>query len=133
MNLALSYDASGFIPNKNASIVGLDWNLLASGAITRIVNGEPDDKFNPNWEKANRNIGYIYGQLHGKPSYSRDYIRYIQFINDINAPVYDLEYEYIPDMFFVSIFWVIQEDSLWIMPETFGSQATGIIRWTWRI
>src|SRR3954470_20605384 len=30
--ISLSYDASGFIPNKNAGMVGLNWNLIAGGA-----------------------------------------------------------------------------------------------------
>src|SRR5688572_23420804 len=90
VSLSLSYDASGFIPNKNAGIVGHNWNLIAGGAITRIVNGQPDEKYNPNWEPANTNIGYIYGQQHGYGTYSPEYLRSIQFISDINRPIYNL-------------------------------------------
>lgn len=43
INLALSYNGSGFIPNKRPGTVGLNWNLNGIGAITRQVNGCPDD------------------------------------------------------------------------------------------
>lgn len=40
----LSYNSSGFMPNKKEGIVGLNWALNAGGVITRKVNGVPDDK-----------------------------------------------------------------------------------------
>ena len=63
--ITLSYDASGFIPNKNAGIVGLNWNLFAGGAITRVVNGVPDEMLNdPNSVSATgEQNGYIFGQV----------------------------------------------------------------------
>ena len=39
----LQYDASGFMPGKESGKVGHDWTLFAGGAITRIVNGVPDE------------------------------------------------------------------------------------------
>ncbi len=41
--LALSYNASGFIPSKREGPVGLNWALNAGGAVVRKVNGLPDD------------------------------------------------------------------------------------------
>lgn len=43
IDLSLSYNASGFIPNKRSGIVGLNWNLNGLGMITREVRGIPDD------------------------------------------------------------------------------------------
>ncbi|MEW7399319.1 DUF5977 domain-containing protein [Elizabethkingia anophelis] len=43
INLSLSYDSSGFIPSKRSAPVGLNWNFLAGGKITRTVNGIPDE------------------------------------------------------------------------------------------
>lgn len=42
--IQLSYNSSGFIPNQREGIVGLNWFLNVGGAITRKVNGVPDDK-----------------------------------------------------------------------------------------
>src|SRR3569833_244842 len=39
----LSYHASGVRVNDIASRVGLGWSLMAGGAISRVVKGEPDD------------------------------------------------------------------------------------------
>jgi len=44
INVGLSYNASGFIPSKNAGIVGFNWELLTGGLITREVRGEADDQ-----------------------------------------------------------------------------------------
>ena len=44
ISLALSYNASGFIPDKKSGIVGFNWNLNAGGVITRNVVGEADDQ-----------------------------------------------------------------------------------------
>lgn len=44
INVGLGYNASGFIPSKNAGVVGFNWELLAGGVITREVRGEADDQ-----------------------------------------------------------------------------------------
>lgn len=64
--IAINYESSGFIPNKNAGVVGQNWNLSAGGAITRIVNGVPDDRNRPVPEGLDEpftkdNIGLISG------------------------------------------------------------------------
>ena len=41
--ISLSYNSSGFMPNKNSGIVGLNWILNAGGVITREINGIADD------------------------------------------------------------------------------------------
>lgn len=43
IEISLSYNASGFVPNKRSGLVGLNWNLNYYGAITREVKGEADD------------------------------------------------------------------------------------------
>lgn len=44
INLGLSYNASGFIPNKPSGVVGFNWELMGGGLITREVRGEADDQ-----------------------------------------------------------------------------------------
>lgn len=42
-NLNLSYNSSGFIPNKKSNYVGHDWFLNFGGVISRDINGIADD------------------------------------------------------------------------------------------
>lgn len=42
--ISLSYHPSGVKPSMHPSWVGLGWNLLAGGCITRRVNGDPDER-----------------------------------------------------------------------------------------
>jgi len=44
LDISLSYVASGFRPNKRNGLVGQNWFLNVGGAITREVNGMPDDQ-----------------------------------------------------------------------------------------
>lgn len=44
INLSLSYNSSGFIPNKKTNYVGYNWSLNFGGSITRSVNQEEDEK-----------------------------------------------------------------------------------------
>jgi Family of unknown function (DUF5977) len=106
--ISLSYDASGFIPNKSSGQVGLNWTLMAGGAITRVVNSVPDEKYNPNpslgEQLTHTDKGYIYGQLNaGLASYTSEYIRKLDFLNYAvplnNPPLNGLAYEYSPDIF----------------------------------
>jgi hypothetical protein len=43
-SINLSYDSSGFRPAKRSGLVGLNWYLNMGGAITREVEGMPDDQ-----------------------------------------------------------------------------------------
>lgn len=43
IDLSLTYNSSGFIPNKRSGIVGLNWNINGIGMISREVKGIPDD------------------------------------------------------------------------------------------
>ena len=43
INISLGYNSAGFIPNKPAGPVGLNWFLNCGGVITRRVVGVPDD------------------------------------------------------------------------------------------
>ena len=54
----LSYNSSGYIPSKGESSVGLNWSLIAGGAIYREVRGMPDD-----WEDDNSDF-HEQGFLH---------------------------------------------------------------------
>ena len=65
INLALSYNASGFIPSKRPGIVGLNWNLNGIGAITRKVNGCPDDHIGVPQTSGGTNGRYEHGFMVG--------------------------------------------------------------------
>lgn len=41
--ITLQYNGNGFMPNKNEGIIGLNWSLNIGGAVTRQVNGVPDE------------------------------------------------------------------------------------------
>jgi len=41
--ISISYHAGGYKPGEDASLVGHGWSLNAGGAITRSVNGQPDE------------------------------------------------------------------------------------------
>ncbi len=118
--IALSYDASGFIPNRNASVVGTNWNLVAGGAITRTVNGRADDSYDLVSDPFGNDKGYIYARIHAqKPNYSAEFIRTIGFLPSSSTlsssfccpsgaptihsicynPTFNLDYEYQPDIF----------------------------------
>ena len=43
--ISLSYDATGIRAETHPTWVGLNWNLKAGGKITRVVKGEPDEKY----------------------------------------------------------------------------------------
>jgi len=43
ISISLSYISNGFVPVKRPSIVGYNWNIQCGGAITRTMNGSPDD------------------------------------------------------------------------------------------
>jgi len=60
-NISISYNSSGFMPNKRGGIVGLGWHLNVGGAITRTVKGVPDEhKGNPETAGGQLN-GFYYG------------------------------------------------------------------------
>jgi YD repeat-containing protein len=48
-SIVLGYHASGIKVEEVASRVGLGWSLQASGSITRVVRGLPDDKAGQGW------------------------------------------------------------------------------------
>ncbi len=62
-SINLSYDSSGFRPSKRSGLVGLNWYLNMGGAITREVNGMPDDQIGePNVNGAIKETnGFIVG------------------------------------------------------------------------
>lgn len=112
--VSISYDASGYIPNKNCSVVGQNWNLTAGGAITRVVKGVPDEKRDPNWNSSpiadqysKDHTGYIYGIKNTQPTPfpSQPDIENLTFLasghdNAAGFPISNiLTCEYNPDIF----------------------------------
>lgn len=114
--ISLSYDASGFIPNKNSSQVGMNWNIIAGGVITRTVRGVPDEKRDVNYASSSlddqctkNHTGYIWGIQHNSPSTypTQSYVENLSFLstNVNNITGYpqvigmNVLYEYNPDLF----------------------------------
>lgn len=44
IDISLGYNSSGFVPNKQPTVVGLNWFMNVGGCITRKIRGVPDDK-----------------------------------------------------------------------------------------
>lgn len=89
--ISISYDASGFIPNKAPSLVGLNWSLIAGGVITRKVNHIPDESKTPSgnaggtgfFQRTANHTNAQVGQLTGL----------------ITGGFYNKSYELAPDLF----------------------------------
>ena len=60
--ISLQYTGTGLIPNKDCGKVGHDWSLIAGGAITRTVNGVPDEWLR-NGEMADADTDFELGGL----------------------------------------------------------------------
>lgn len=100
VNIALQYDGSGFVPNKEPGTVGINWTLLAGGVISRVVNWIGDDQIRSDIS-GSLHKGFIYGINSGLTLYNKENIRNLSFlsINYQGAPVFNLDYEYCPDIF----------------------------------
>ncbi len=96
--IALQYDASGFIPNKDSGKVGHDWVLMAGGVITRSVNMVPDEchtEFTrrPNYGKH----GHWYAIKGLNRKLDEDSVRTLKYITTSAAD--GIDFETTPDMF----------------------------------
>jgi YD repeat-containing protein len=125
VNISLNYDSKGLVPNESGYDVGKNWNLSAGGAITRVVVGVPDERYDPNYtpnlsEQQGMNMqcesrGMIYG-IRNYQTYSSTHLNdlnnFVASNNSLgiqgslpNAPFaqtriwYNLNYETQPDMF----------------------------------
>lgn len=100
VNIALRYDGSGFVPNKEPGTAGVNWALSAGGVITRVVNWIGDDQIRSDIS-GSFSKGFIYGINSGQPLYNKENIRNLSFlsINSQGVPVFNLAYEYCPDIF----------------------------------
>jgi YD repeat-containing protein len=68
LDLSLSYNSSGFVPNKRSNTVGLNWFLNGGGGcITRKIVGVPDDKL------VNLKFNLEAGLYNGLKRYSENY------------------------------------------------------------
>lgn len=102
IDMSLIYDGSGFIPNKEPGITGLNWSLLAGGVITRTVNWAPDDLNEDNTRIMNTHKGYIYGMKNANLGiFAKEYVRKLDFLTFGSGwwPNSAIPYEYAPDVF----------------------------------
>ena len=82
-DISLSYIGSGFKPSKRNGLVGQNWFLNVGGAITREVNGMPDDqKGEPhvNMSLPNYTNGFIVG-IANKTHNAQDVFNYLNTTN----------------------------------------------------
>lgn len=75
--VTLSYHAAGIRVDQHPGWVGLGWNLLAGGLISRSVNDLPDEFDSPNFNLANSGYYYNYDVLNTSNWNSRNYLRSI--------------------------------------------------------
>lgn len=98
----LQYDASGLLPNRDATSVGQNWTLICGGMITRQVRGIPDDKKISGGNVPAFAIGYWYGLrnngLAKDSSYLKNINNYYKRIAN-GGMTLDLPYEHEPDLF----------------------------------
>ncbi len=76
IELTLSYNASGFMPNKRPGIVGLNWNINGIGAITREVKGCPDENIGSPSTSGGINGRFEHGFMVG-----------VKYLKDANSPL----------------------------------------------
>ncbi len=70
--VALQYNASGIKVNEVAGPVGLGWNLMAGGTITRVTRGIPDEYGNMVSDPSNVNGSKLNGILNGLVDAEKD-------------------------------------------------------------
>ncbi len=63
--VSLSYNSAGFMPGRPSGPVGLNWHLAVGGAITRKVNGVPDDSKGDDIDHVNYPYGTNNEKLRG--------------------------------------------------------------------
>jgi|GEM_PF-1693862 len=80
LDISLAYNYSGYRPSDPGGVLGIGWNLLAGGVITRNINGMPDEH-----PSGFMNVGQLYSS--NGPSN--------QLINDLSYGIYDGS----PDLF----------------------------------
>lgn len=96
--IALRYDPSGFMPNKDSGKVGHDWSLVAGGIITRSVNLMPDEysgnSFNPPYQNPR---GHWYAIKQQGRRLDEDSVRTLKYITTSASAQIDSETT--PDLF----------------------------------
>lgn len=99
----ITYDASGVLVNSEPGLVGQNWHLNAGGAITREVNGIPDEQSHGESSAISdiMKYGYWYGinNIAGSPK-SGDYLKNLSYYDSSSLIAHPkLPYEHTPDLF----------------------------------
>jgi YD repeat-containing protein len=92
MPISLAYNYNGLYPLQDASWVGLGWNLIAGGVISRIIGGYAD---------SSQNSGYNYGQYNITDTLftTYNYNNFLQNAYNNNLSYAHKSYDLIPDIF----------------------------------
>ncbi len=86
--ISLSYHASGIKVDETASWVGIGWSLNAGGAVTRSINGAPDET---------AGVGYINAAIPPSPSSeAANFHTDSSYLENVAQHIYDTQ----PDNFF---------------------------------
>jgi YD repeat-containing protein len=93
--ISLNYNSEGFKPNQPTGIAGMNFYLSAAGAITRKVNGEPDE-MTANCSNAHPK-GFYLGIKSNTSSLDNSVWTFQGF--NTNCGFYDRGFEYEPDEF----------------------------------
>jgi YD repeat-containing protein len=95
--ISLSYDASGFVPDKAPGVVGLNWSLNAGGMITRNVNNVPDESDDGGSYNSGAVQGKSHGFFYGPRNNTNAFVSNVTNIMQNNF--YKYYYELSPDLF----------------------------------
>jgi YD repeat-containing protein len=97
--ISLSYDASGFVPNKAPGVVGLNWTLVAGGMVTRIVNTVPDESNDGGPVTSGSAPGKSHGFFRAPHTLTNAQVSEMSNITDDVYGYYKFFYELSPDLF----------------------------------
>ncbi|SHJ67515.1 RHS repeat domain-containing protein [Aquimarina spongiae] len=96
--IQMVYDAQAIKVEEQASWVGLHWNLIAGGRVTRIVNGLPDDYINSDYatpfETSTRDKIRRYRDVSHTHNSVESVREYFHFLDKANQNKYEIAQDY---------------------------------------
>lgn len=90
-DIALRYMSEGFRPFQPSGCYGLNWEMIAGGSITRVVQGNPDDTKNSYYHNSNtpikQDIGMLYAIQDGNVPSKEDIYNFDNDVYNIRCGV----------------------------------------------